>query len=190
MAFHKQLTFILCCILFLQANTYGQLKGLGFEKTMASDATTIPTSLPYNHENLRLLEEREIPIKYITKEWIYFNLTKTQLETYSRNEAFSNLYFEYAPPVLLDDSARVMHHVDEVHAGLSPLPEGYTGKDVIIGVVDAGLDHNHPDFIDADGNKRLIRYWDHSIASPTNPPQPYNYGQLWTNQDIVTGVIT
>lgn len=190
MAFHKQLIFKLCCILFMQANTYGQLSGLGFEKTMASDATTIPTSLPYDHENLRLLEEHEIPIKYITKDWIYFNLTKTQLETYRRNAAFSDLYFEYAPPVLLDDSARVMHQVDEVHAGFSPLPEGYTGKDVIIGVVDAGLDHNHPDFIDADGNKRLIRYWDHSIASPTNPPQPYNYGQLWTNQDIVTGVIT
>lgn len=188
---YRNLIFLLNCsfALFFQ-RAYGQCTGIGFEKAIQSTALIIPSSLPYSHKHLALLEEKNISIKYITKEWIYFNLSQEELIVLSRTKEFSALYFEYAPPTLLDDTARLMHQVDEVHAGLYPLPEGYTGKDVIIGIVDAGLDHNHPDFIDENGVKRLIRYWDHSFANPTNPPQPYNYGQFWSRQDILSGIIT
>lgn len=188
---YRNLIFLICCsvVLFFQ-RAYGQSMGIGFEKAIQSSASIIPSSLPYSHKHLALLEEKHISIKYITKEWIYFNLSQEELISLSGTKEFSALYFEYAPPTLLDDSARFMHQVDAVHAGLYPLPEGYTGKDVIIGVVDAGLDHNHPDFFDENGIKRLIRYWDHSVVNPTNPPQPYNYGQFWSRQDILSGTIT
>jgi subtilisin family serine protease len=190
MVYRNLIFFLSCSFVILFPKAYSQTAGIGFEKTIESNASVIPTSLPYSRANLLLLEEHFITIKYITKDWIYFNLTKEELNNLSLKKEFSALYFEYAPPTLLDDSARVMHHVDEVHAGLFPLPEGYTGKDVIIGVVDAGLDHNHPDFIDENGVKRLIRYWDHAVANPTNPPHPYNYGQLWSRQEILNGSIT
>jgi subtilisin family serine protease len=190
MVYHSVLTVFLYFAISLFTTAYCQVVGIGFEKVLQSDVSIIPSSLPYSHDNLTLLEKNQFKIKYITKNWIYFNLTKEQLDEVRENRAFRDLYFEFAPPSLLDDSARVMHQVDEVHAGLFPLPEGYTGKDVIIGIVDAGLDHNHPDFIDENGVKRLIRYWDHAISSPSNPPQPYNYGQLWTRQDILDGTIT
>lgn len=190
MVYHKLSSIIVFYVVISITTAYSQLSGIGFEKTIQSNTLIVPSTLPYSHDNLKLLEQHQIAIKYITKDWIYFNLTKQQLETVNSKKAFSNLYFEYSPPALLDDSARVMHQVDEVHAGVFPLPEGYTGKDIIIGIVDAGLDHNHPDFIDGNGVKRLIRYWDHAISNPTNPPQPYNYGQLWTRQDILDGTIT
>lgn len=190
MVYHKLAIIPALCILLLSSSVYSQTSGIGYEKALTSSQGVISTSLPYSHENLKLLEHYQIQAKYATKDWIYFNLTQEQLKKVDTIEEFSNLYFEFSPPVLLDDSVRVMHQVDEVHAGLFPLPKGYTGKDVIIGIVDAGLDHNHPDFIDENGVKRLIRYWDHAISTPTNSPQPYNYGQLWTRQDILNGLIT
>ncbi|MGN0213364.1 MAG: S8 family peptidase [Muribaculaceae bacterium] len=51
-------------------------------------------------------------------------------------------------------NARAMTGVDKVHQGLG-LPQAYTGKNVVSGIVDAGLDPNHINFMDADGNPRI-----------------------------------
>ena len=57
------------------------------------------------------------------------------------------------------DKARKASQVDEVHAGkadgLPDLPQAYTGKDVIIGLIDNGFDFTHPMFKDKDGNLRI-----------------------------------
>lgn len=150
----------------------------------------IPFAVKNSTENNRILAEHNISIKYKSKDWIHFSATPEWLEEQYLSGGISDFYFEYAPPALLDDTARVMHHVDAVHSGDYPLIDAYTGKDVIIGIVDQGLDHNHPDFIDQNGDKRLIRYWDHTITNPTNTPQPYGYGQVWSENDIATGAIT
>ena len=40
------------------------------------------------------------------------------------------------------------------------LPHPYTGKDVIVGVVDGGFDYTHPNFYDKEGKTyRLKRVW-------------------------------
>jgi subtilisin family serine protease len=98
-------------------------------------------------------------------------------------------YFEYAPPVALADSSRAPHFVNDVHAGNAPLGIAYTGKAVIIGVVDQGIDWLHPDFIDANGNTRVLRYWDQANSGP-NPPAPYGYGQEWDSTSINNGTCT
>ena len=57
------------------------------------------------------------------------------------------------------DKARKASQVDEVHAGkadgLPDLPQAYTGKGVIIGLIDNGYDFTHPMFKDKDGNLRI-----------------------------------
>ena len=57
------------------------------------------------------------------------------------------------------DTARKASQVDEAHAGnaegLPDLPQAYTGKGVIIGVIDGGFDFTHPIFKDKDGNLRI-----------------------------------
>lgn len=150
----------------------------------------IPFAVKNSETNSRILTTNNITIKYSSKDWIHFSASPEWLEKQYLSGGISDFYFEYAPPTFLDDSARVMHHVNEVHSGDYPLIDAYTGKDVIIGIVDQGLDHNHPDFIDQNGDKRLIRYWDHTITNPTNSPQPYGYGQVWNENDIATGAIT
>lgn len=57
------------------------------------------------------------------------------------------------------DIARKKSQVDEVHqgkaAGEPDLPQAYTGKGIIIGLIDGGYDFTHPMFKDKDGNLRI-----------------------------------
>lgn len=91
----------------------------------------------------------------------------------------------------LNDSMRVKSRVNEVHRGDAPLVQGFTGEGVVLGIIDSGLDHQHPDYQHADGTTRILKYWDQTLAvHPTRTPQPYGYGQVWTAEDINNGVMT
>lgn len=59
---------------------------------------------------------------------------------------------------------------------------GLTGKGTILGLIDSGIDYTLPIFKDANGNSKILYYWDQSI--PGNPPQGFTQGTLYTNEDI------
>ena len=89
----------------------------------------------------------------------------------------------------MSDTARAHHFVNEVHAGTG-LESGFTGKGVLMGIVDTGLDFNHPDFIDGNGVKRTIRFWDQTMPDNASSPQPYGYGFVWDSLSISNGTCT
>lgn len=91
----------------------------------------------------------------------------------------------YAPVGLqpLNDTMRTQSRVNEVHTGLAPLTQGYTGRNVVMGILDSGIDFNHPDFKDSLGNTRIHALWDQrDNAGPG--PAPFNYGTVWTHTQI------
>lgn len=59
-----------------------------------------------------------------------------------------------ARPML--DNARRCTNVDAVHSGRD-IKMTYTGKDVVVGIIDSGFDPNHPAFLDADGSSRVSK---------------------------------
>lgn len=181
MAFQK---FIF--LLFLTFSPYTLLsQKFGFSKALENlPSTNIPFSLENTPENLRFLKQEKIQIKRETENWLFFTQTPEWINKQKKEGKINTFYFEYSPPELLSDSARAKHFTDSVHLGTSPLHDAYTGKGVILGFVDSGLDYDHPDFIDEYGNKRVIRYWDQSETAPTVSPQPYNYGQIYYHADI------
>ena len=63
---------------------------------------------------------------------------------------------------------------------------GLSGKGVLVGIVDSGVDWRHPDFRNEDGTSRILSLWDQS-AQPEpgqNPPKGYLRGVEYTGEEI------
>jgi len=80
------------------------------------------------------------------------------------------------------DRAIIDLRADSVHQGIG-LDMGYTGKDVIVGVIDWGFDYTHPTFYDTLLEKyRIIAAWDQFKKSGP-APQGYDYGTAYYSKD-------
>ncbi len=77
-------------------------------------------------------------------------------------------------------------NVDSAHA------LGYTGKGVLIGVVDDGFNFNHGDFKDVNGKTRILYMWNQMTNTPAQfPTAPaYAYGTEWDSAAINAGLAT
>lgn len=64
---------------------------------------------------------------------------------------------------------------------------GYTGEDVIIGIIDTGVDFTHPTFKDSSGNTRILYLWDQTDNQSGTPPSGFTYGTEYTAEDIDAG---
>lgn len=62
------------------------------------------------------------------------------------------------------------------------LPQAYTGKDVVVGLMDVGFDTSHPTFYDSDMNPRVKRMWD-QIGSTGGGNEMY-VGAEYTEEDF------
>lgn len=71
---------------------------------------------------------------------------------------------------------------DNVRKGIN-LDYPVTGKGVIVGVFDSGIDFTHPDFKDNNGS-RILFLWDMSDKSNVNYPAGYDWGREYTKSDI------
>lgn len=90
----------------------------------------------------------------------------------------------------LNDRMRTNNRISLVHQGLAPLGQAYEGKDVVMGIIDTGIDFTHPDFLDSTGQSRVEWVWDHLLADSANTPLLYGYGQEFSKADIDAGLAT
>lgn len=94
-------------------------------------------------------------------------------------------YIEMGTPVTHElDEARKETRVDDMQNGVS-LTEGYTGKGVIVGIIDNGFDLGHPNFYTADKSElRIKRLWDQNVSGTA--PEGFGYGcEYTTAEDIL-----
>lgn len=77
--------------------------------------------------------------------------------------------------------------VDMVHAGQN-LPMLYTGKGVLTGLVDIGIDYTHPAFKNEDGDSlRIIKAWAQNLTLG-NKPTDFKYGVELVGENAILAV--
>lgn len=165
-------------------------QGVGFDQLVRTQPQErILSCIKNTPENETLLLEEGIDIRRKTSNYLFIQATTSQLESLVQQQKIDRFHYEIPQGQPLADSALVTHKVDSVHAGLGNLPQGFTGKGVLIGLVDTGVDYRHPDFLDSNGRTRVVRYWDHNVSGG-NVPMPYNYGREYDTSDLnAPGVI-
>jgi subtilisin family serine protease len=86
------------------------------------------------------------------------------------------------------DSMAVETGIATVRTVTPPTISGQTGTGVLIGIVDTGVDLNHPDFRNEDGTTRLVSLWDQTVTG--TPPAGFTYGTEWSHAQIQSGLAT
>jgi hypothetical protein len=80
--------------------------------------------------------------------------------------------------------------LSQVHLGAAPLTRAYTGKGVLVAVIESELpDFRHPDFRNADGTTRFHAIWDATAEGTGMAGIPYGrvYGQAELNKLLKSG---
>ncbi|MFT7588402.1 MAG: subtilisin family serine protease [Limisphaerales bacterium] len=116
--------------------------------------------------------------------WLYerggisrISIPQNKLAEFQQTSQIERIAFGKAKLRALGDVVLINSRVDSVHAGSAPLSRAYTGKDVVVGVIDLGIDPAHEDFRDAAGNTRIKYIWDQNASTDASAPSPYSYGQ-------------
>ncbi len=75
--------------------------------------------------------------------------------------------------------------VDKVHAG-DGISSSLKGRNVVVGIVDAGFEYSHPMFREqGTNNTRIRKVWE--LKNDGNPPDAYDYGnELKNEQEILS----
>ena len=111
----------------------------------------------------------EISVVSLLGGYAIVTLPESMLDEYSRRpqiefiEKPTRLYFED----FFSKEASCITQVQRNEPGNLQL----TGRGVLIGIVDSGVDYRHLAFLTADGKSRILRLWDQGI--PGNPPEGY-----------------
>lgn len=89
------------------------------------------------------------------------------------------------PIEVYNDKGIQLIKADSVHHGFLPDQVKYSGKDVLVGIVDTGIDFLHPDFMQKDDStkSRITAIWDQTALNGT-PPAGYTYGAAWDAAQI------
>jgi subtilisin family serine protease len=68
------------------------------------------------------------------------------------------------------------------------LPQAFTGKGVILGIIDVGLEVTHPNFYNADGTElRITRFLDQFATDDEQYGQPIDLGREYTTETEIKG---
>ena len=113
------------------------------------------------------------------------------LDVFAESEGVEHIEFSSSPGITLNDTMLVHTNVDSIIQQASPLRQAYTGKGVVLGVIDSGIELAHPDFQDSTGKTRVLYIWDQRQAfNPLQQALNYNYGIEWDSASINLGVST
>ncbi|NDF60210.1 MAG: hypothetical protein EB100_03940, partial [Crocinitomicaceae bacterium] len=176
--------FLIITLLNLSLHSFSQASIVSYSNLSSNSISeNYAVSLKNNSKSKEFIAGNNIIVKSITKNWIYCTVNQEQLKEAEDKRLIPRQQFDLGIPTSMNDTTRLTHFINEIHSGQG-LPSSYTGKNVIVGIIDTGVDYNHKDFKDEQGKSRILYYWNQSLGSQQKSPTPYNYGEEWNNEDL------
>ena len=92
-------------------------------------------------------------------------------------------------PKPLNDTARIHSRVDKAENGITNgLSQNYTGKGVVVGIVDIGFQTDHPTFYSPDGKTyRIQRFWNQQKSG--SAPSLFSYGTEYSDSLSIASAV-
>ena len=130
------------------------------------------------------LVENDGKIKFISSAGMAIRLKGSKVKEMAGLRAVEQVYFNNYKGTPLND-----HVIQNANvAGLQSdweFDSTLSGKGVIIGFIDAGIDYTHGDFIDENGQSRILYIWDQNDPEDsTQIFEDYGYGRLITGDTL------
>lgn len=120
------------------------------------------------------LEQMGIKVRYVLGDMVSLRIPASQLMALEQVEEFRYVAADEMQKKM-NEEARKLMGVERVNtkeaAEAEGLPEAYTGKGVVLGIIDAGIDFNHAAFRNSDGTTRIKKVILYSKDS--DDPQEY-----------------
>jgi hypothetical protein len=127
-------------------------------------------------------------VKYRYKNYSAVVVSKEMVESLKNSTEVEAIHYEGEKGTVLLSQSLLQSNVLPVHNGTNGLPDGYKGEDVIVGIIDAGLDLNHPDLRDANNKTRVLEYWDQTLSYSVTYTPSYGYGRVYDSAAINAGL--
>jgi hypothetical protein len=192
----KLFTLLVCLFLlipFVQAQQYSKLGSYLSERLKRSEFAGSEKRqallVKGNPEVIqRVVEHYHGVFKFNAKDICAIEIPYKNLRAFSEEACVERIENSFGPGHLLMDTARVNNNIDKVHSGIAPLIQSYSGKNVVVGIIDGGIYFPHGDFRKVTGLTRIRNLWDQNGTGTA--PAPYNYGADWDSSAINNGTCT
>ncbi len=135
------------------------------------------------------LEQLGIKLRYDYGDYATATIPVDRLEAAGRTEGVK--YISLGNDVnLLNDYAREHTKVDDVHINTdNQLPRPYTGKGIVVGIIDTGVEYGHLAFRNSDGTGLRIKAVWNQMSNSGTAPEKFGYGkELTTPEEILKDV--
>ena len=160
--------------LVVSFNADGTVRTVDVIATLA-DGATCPTAT---------LEARGIRVKDQVRKFVFLEVPTEQLTFLETLEEFVSLTENPVYHPMTDKSRSVINvsNINGIDSESYTFDIPYTGKGVVVGIVDAGIDYNHIAFKDSKGNTRVKKVVDYkNNGSATIATTPEAIAQLTTD---------
>jgi subtilisin family serine protease len=128
--------------------------------------------------------ELKIHVKYTSGDWYAVHLSAESLRKLAEKDGVEEIFYDQNKGFLLNDKMIGNANVASLQE-LGIYDSLLTGKGVILGFIDSGVDYSHPDFINEDGSSRILYIWDQKDPIDSSLLfNDYGYGKLITRDTI------
>lgn len=122
------------------------------------------------------------------KDWHFVSIPTEQIQNLANDQRVKQIYFTGKKGRALNDTMVINNNIVPIHNGNAPLNKVYKGKGTVMGIIDTGIEINHPDFKNTNGTTRIVKIWDHTKTY--DGINPYGYGHIWDSTEINSGLCT